>query len=106
MKCDVLELLIFKVALGSCPSKLAPRTWQLSTMKKMLAIEDLLNPLLVKVFSMDEYFKSGLTDKDSRLTMYESISQLLKAENLTRLWECMWKEINMDAKQYIKDEGT
>ncbi|GKV10970.1 hypothetical protein SLEP1_g22263 [Rubroshorea leprosula] len=54
----------------------------------MLAVKELLNPLLVKAFSMDEYFKSVLTDKDSHLTRYESIFQLLKAENQTRLWEC------------------
>ncbi|GKV24415.1 hypothetical protein SLEP1_g34029 [Rubroshorea leprosula] len=29
IKCDVVELLIFKAALGSCPSRLAPWTWQL-----------------------------------------------------------------------------
>ncbi|GKV51100.1 hypothetical protein SLEP1_g57775 [Rubroshorea leprosula] len=102
MKCDALELLIFKASLGSCPSKLAPWTWQLSTMEKMLAVEDLLNPLLVKALSMDEYFKGVLTDEESRLTMYESISQLLKVESQTRLWEC--KKRNKHGCQTI-DKG-
>ncbi|GKV20211.1 hypothetical protein SLEP1_g30369 [Rubroshorea leprosula] len=78
MKCDVVELLIFKATL------------------------DLVNPLLVKAFSMDEYFNGVLTYEESCLTMYESISQLLKAENQTRLWEC--KKRNKHGCQII-DEG-
>ncbi|GKV41177.1 hypothetical protein SLEP1_g48745 [Rubroshorea leprosula] len=50
----------------------------------MLAIGDLLNPLLVKTFSMDEHFEGVLPNEQSRLTMkyhsFEKKANVMKLE--------------------------
>ncbi|GKU89692.1 hypothetical protein SLEP1_g3798 [Rubroshorea leprosula] len=60
MKCDVLELLILKAALGSCPSKFAPLDLAIvNDGRKMLVIKYLLNPLLIKAFIALDHIQSA-----------------------------------------------